>query len=610
MLEVSKLLSENGSTKRTLVFDLESDGLLSDLTTIHQLVIAEEINGRWEYQSYNHGTLADGYVRLANADVLVGHNLITYDIPALQQVGAVYLDVHRVIDTLVLSRLGNPERGGGHSLAAWGEHFGIPKPVHEDWSQWSPEMEHRCIEDVKINVQVWETLKPMINLMPEAVDIEHKVAISIYDMCKTGVHFDVEEAHRLLNELLTDAEYQRSEVDRLMPWVYKPTGKPKVFKAKPNRKHWAHGLIDPGVSFQPLTHVKLSVGSRQDVIRYLTDKYNWEPSAFTKTGLPQVNDEVLRDLPWPEAQQLADYFKTIKILSYLNGEPNKNGSGGGWLHHVTNKGTLHANFIPLTAVTGRPSCVAPNLQQVPSEPRVRKLFGPRQGWKMVGVDADGQELRCLGHYLSRFDGGDYGKEVTDGDIHTRVQHLIGFNSRGITKNVEYGLIYGAGNPKLGFIAMQDAISAGKTLSEPLPKVGARIRKSLMKGIPALKTLIDQVQAKAKQNGKLKGMDGRTLWVRSAHSALNLVLQSSGIIHMKKAISMMDDTLAEAGLIRNTHYNLILWVHDELQFEVMPEHADKLGAIASKVIEDAAISLGFRVPMTGSYGVGDNWSETH
>ena len=52
------------------------------------------------------------------------------------------------------------------------------------------------------------------------------------------------------------------------------------------------------------------------------------------------------------------------------------------------------------------------------------------------------------------------------------------------------------------------------------------------------------------------------------------------------------------------------MHDELQFEVMPEHADKLGAIASKVIEDAAISLGFRVPMTGSYGVGDNWSETH
>ena len=594
----------------TLVFDIEANGLLPELTQVWQLTVAEEMDGKWEYCSYHGDTLARGYRRLADADVLVGHNLITYDIPALRKVGACDLDLYRVVDTLVLSRLGNPERTGGHSLAAWGETFGVPKPIHEDWSQWSPEMEHRCMEDTRINVMVWEKLKPMLEKMPEAVDIEHKVAISIDRMCRDGITFDVDGAYKLLGEMLTEAEQQRSEVDALMPWVYKPKGQVKSLKRPPNRAHWAYGILDDGVKFQEVQHVKLSVGSRQDVVRYLKGTHSWVPQQFTKTGQPMVSDEVLRELPYPEAQTLANYFKTVKILGYLNGEPTKTGRGGGWLHHVTGEGKLHAKFIPLTAVTGRPSCVSPNLQQVPTEPRVRRLFGPRQGWKLVGVDADGQELRCLGHYLSRWDEGDYGREVTDGDIHTRVQHLIGFNSRGITKNVEYGLIYGAGNPKLGFIALQDALSVGKTLEGDLAVVGAKIRKRLMKGIPALQKLIDAVQAKAKRDGKLKGMDGRTLWVRSAHSALNLVLQSSGIIHMKKAIAMMDDALLEAGLTRGEHYNLVLWVHDELQFEVMEEHADTLGKVAASVIERAAQELGFRVPMTGSYDIGTNWSETH
>ena len=595
----------------TLVFDIEADGLLPELTTIWQLTIAEEIaDGTWDYESYHGPSLPAGYERLAAADVLIGHNVITYDLPALLKVGACNLDLGKVVDTLVLSRLGNPERSGGHSLAAWGEEFGVPKPVHEDWSKWSPEMEHRCKEDVRINVLVWERLKPMLELMPEAVEIEHKVAISIDRMCTDGITFDVEGAHQLLNDLLSEAEQQRAEVDALMPWVYKPKGPVKSLKRDPNRSHWAHGILDAGVQFQEVQHVKLSVGSRQDVVRYLKDTHNWEPQQFTKTGQPVVGDEVLRELPYPEAQTLADYFKTVKVLGYLNGEPNKAGRGGGWLHHVTDEGKLHAKFIPLTAVTGRPSCVSPNLQQVPTESRVRSLFGPRAGWKLVGVDADGQELRCLGHYLSRWDGGDYGREVTEGDIHTRVQHLIGFNSRSITKNVEYGLIYGAGNPKLGFIALQDAISVGKSIEGDLAKVGAKIRSRLMKGIPALSKLIDAVQKKAKRDGRLKGIDGRTLWVRSAHSALNLVLQSSGIIHMKKAIAMMDDALLEAGLVRGEHYNLVLWVHDELQFEVMEEHADALGKVAASVIERAAQELGFRVPMTGTYDIGNNWSETH
>jgi DNA polymerase-1 len=553
-----------------------------------------------------------------DADVLIAHNGITYDLPVLAKIAGVHLDVNKMIDTLVLSRLGNPERPGGHSMAAWGETFGIPKPVHEDWSQWSEDMAHRCTEDTKINVKTWERLQPMLEAMPEAVEIEHKVAISIHRMCEDGIYFDTTGGMQLLDDLMRETEAAREVIQLGLPYIYYPKhgfkvdgeAKSKVLKRDPNKAHWGRGILEGGVPYTEVGYRQLQIGSRMDMVRYLQDKYDWVPTQKTKGGQPQLNDEVLRAMPYPETQQLADYFKAEKVKGYLNGEPNKSGRGGGWLHHVTNEGKLHASFIPLTAVTGRPSCVAPNLQQVPTDTRVRQLFRPRPGWTMVGCDADGQELRCLGHYLSRYDEGDYGREVVNGDIHSRVQELIGFNSRSITKNVEYGMIYGAGNPKLGQIAQIDALSVGKTLKGDLGRIGGRIRKRLMEGIPALKKLIDDVQKKAKLTGKLKGLDGRTLWVRSPHSALNLVLQSSGIIHMKKAIAMMDQALLDVGLVRGEHYSLMLWVHDELQFECMPEHAELLGRTAAKVIEDAAVSLGFRVPMTGTYSIGSNWSETH
>lgn len=594
----------------TIVADVEADNFLDEAKNIWQLTLAErQPSGVWVYDSYHHETLTAGLKRLQQAEQVVGHNFIAYDVPLIHKLTGVVINTDNVVDTLVLSRLGNPNRPEGHALGSWGQRLGIPKPAHEDFSKWTPEMEHRCLKDVEINVKVFEILEPMLTGMPVACDIEHKVAVSIFKMVQAGAHFDEVKARELLNTLLTEAEEAFAIVDDLLPCVYKPKDKPKSLKKPPNRAHWAHGILDAGVEFQEVKYVKLSVGSREDVVRYLVDKYNWEPTAFTPTGRPKVNDEVLASLPWPEAAPLASYFKIHKTLGYLNGEI-RNGKGGGWLHHVTKESKLHAGFIPLTAVTGRPSCVAPNLQQVPTEKRVRQLFTARPGWTLVGVDADGQELRCLGHYLARYDDGAYGREVVEGDIHTRVQEMIGFHTRSGTKPVEYALLYGGGNAKLGMLALKDALSVGETLGhKSLEAVGRRIRKAIMNGLVGFKKLSDNVKDRAKC-GRLRGLDGRTLWVRSAHSALNLVLQSSGIIHMKMAIAMMDDALEDVGLIRGTHYELVLWVHDELQFECMPDYADLLGVTAAKCIEDAAVKLGFRVPMTGTYKVGNNWSETH
>jgi DNA polymerase I-like protein with 3'-5' exonuclease and polymerase domains len=416
---------------------------------------------------------------------------------------------------------------------------------------------------------------------------------------------------------MEEREVALKVADEMLPtWYFPKTKKSfdevphKVLKNKPNRNHWGRdGVLDPGVPYTEVRHLKLEV-TRDDIALYLRRTYGWKPTQRTKTGKPKVDDEVLRGLPWPEAQAFADYFKVDKVIGYMNSEIQKNGRGGGWLHHVTQEGKLHAGFIPLTAVTGRPSCVAPNLQQVPTDGRVRQLFGARPGWKLVGVDADGQELRCLGHYLYPYDSGEYAREVVEGDIHSRVQKLIGFHTRDGTKPAEYGLIYGAGNPKLGLIALQDALSAGKVLTVPLGTRGKQIREAIMSGITGFEELLNDVRLAASHRRRLRGLDGRTLWVRSPHSALNLLLQSAGIIHMKQAIAIVNERLDAAGLVEDEDYGLVLWVHDELQFEARPDVAEEVGKIAAKAIEDAAVMLKFRVPMTGTYQIGDNWKETH
>jgi DNA polymerase-1 len=599
----------------TLVFDLEADGFLDTVSKIHCLTIAHQDGEEWAYQHYTdasseYPSLNEGYERLSRADRLVAHNGITYDLPVLAKVADVDILAERMVDTLVLSRLAKPERAGGHSLGAWGEVLGVPKVEHDEWEKWSPEMRIRCDEDVRINVMVYEKLKSMLEAMPEAVNIEHATALSIHKMCQSGVHFDEDAAVALLQQLMTEVEHLGDKLQTHMPYVYKPKSKPKALKQNARKNHWGFGSLEADVPFTEVKHVQLQISSRQDMVRYLKQRYNWTPTEKTKTGQAKLNDEVLRSLPWDGTEEMADYFKTVKIIGFLNAEINKNGKGGGWLHHVK-KGKLHAGFIPLTAVTGRPSCAAPNLQQVPTDRRVRALFGPRRGWKLVGVDADGQELRCLGHYLARYDNGSYGKEVVQGDIHTRIQKLIGFNTRNGTKPVEYALLYGAGDPKLGLLALKDAMAVGKTIpAEDLDKAGRAVRRKIMNGLTGYKELSTAVKNKAKTSGRLRGMDGRTLWVRSAHSALNLVLQSAGIILMKKALSLLDSRLKDVGLTRGVDYELMLWVHDEFQFECKPEVAELLGKTAAAVIEEAGQLLGFRVPMTGTYQVGANWSETH
>ena len=99
-----------------------------------------------------------GIEKLENADELIGHNIIDFDLRLIKKLNPSFCPSGKIIDTMILSQLLNPDRVGGHGLAAFGELLGHKKPEHEDWSKFSPEMLHRCTEDVHINHKVYDLL--------------------------------------------------------------------------------------------------------------------------------------------------------------------------------------------------------------------------------------------------------------------------------------------------------------------------------------------------------------------------------------------------------------------------------------------------------------------
>lgn len=599
----------------TLIADVEANGLLDTVDTIWQLSVIDDDTDR--LSSFNRGTLAAGYKYLLSADRIVMHNGLGYDLQALAKAAGVVLDPERIVDTLVLSRLARPDRKGGHSLANWGYILGHQKVEHEEWDRWSPEMQVRCDEDVRIQQKVWRKLRGMLDKYPAAVRMEHRVAWETAKMAQRGMMLDVEHCKRLASELREEQEHVLVDVREAFPPILVPkeaSASKQVKRLKiVNKSHPLHGQLDPGVEYCPLVVQQFNPSSRPQVAKRLKQKYGWKPTQFTPTGAAEISEETLGDLDYPEAEVFARYLKVDKLLSFLDGK-------NGWLVHERN-GIIYPGLNPLGTVTGRPSCASPNLQQVPKDKRLRAAFRAREGRVLVGVDASGLELRALGHYLSRFDGGAFAREVVEGDVHSRIRDAIGFGGSGLagaalstgrdfTKNIEYGMIYGAGNPRLGSMARKCYRAQGREITWRSDRgYGGKIRKTVKGQIRGYEELEAEVKRKARR-GWIKGLDGRRIWIRSPHSALNFLLQSAGIIIVKYAMVLAPVILADAGFEEDVDYWPVLWVHDEWQFEVAPHRVDEFERVLCGVFAIAGQELGVRCRLDGEAKHGATWAETH
>lgn len=455
-----------------LLFDTECDGLLDILTKIHSLVIKDfdtgEVLSCTDQSGYT--PIAEGLKRLSDADEIIGHNAIKFDVPALKKVYPEWTYRGRVADTLVLARCAYPSLDewdhtllkagklpgklfGAHKLEAWGYRLGILKGHYADhndpdrWKVWTPDMQTYCEQDVEVLHTLYAKL--LAKKVPQAaIDLEHEVMWLVAQMERNGFPFDIEKATALyakLSQRRTElaAELKEAfgswwnagperELREARRWVTREWGH-LTRKGKKGEEPKRGYYETTGGAFWDLDRVTFNPASRKHISERLRQKYGWEPTEWTPSGEPKVDETVLSGIEYPEAKLLSEYFLVEKRIGAI-AEGNQ-----AWLK-LEISGKMHGNVNPLGTVTGRATHSNPNMSQVPScsapyGKECRELFHVPTGWKLLGVDLKGLELRCLAHFMAIFDGGEYAKIVVSGDPHTENQHAAGLYLRNSAKTL-------------------------------------------------------------------------------------------------------------------------------------------------------------------------------
>lgn len=544
-------------------------------------------------EDFSVWTSPDGLQEYLNDHKVVAHNGIGFDFPLLAKHWGVKILPHNMVDTLLMSRLYNPEleraegnpKASPHSLEAWGHRLGDYKQDFSDYDGGlTDEMLEYCKQDVNVLEKLYHKLVELLEkekFSQQSIELEHAVGLVCKEMEDNGYKLDVQKAQAFLATVSGEMSDIESQLQVVFPEIVEErysakTGKrlkDKVTVFNPNsRDHVADRLINLGVKF--------------------TKK--------TETGKWKIDESVLSKIDLPEAQMINRYTMLQKRLSQVES----------WLELVDDGGRVHGRIATNGAISGRASHFSPNMAQIPAVDKpygseCREMWCVEKGYKQVGVDLSGIELRCLGHYLRDED---WIEELIKGDIHWLNAQNFGLVPRGtvmekdnpehkkirsVTKTLTYGVLYGSGAAKAGSI-----IGANS-------KRGEKLISSFIHNTPGLLDLKLKIH-KFSKRGSVPALDGRRVWIRKEHAALNSLLQSAGAIIAKQWLVEATKSLRE----HQIDAKLIAFVHDETQWEVAEHQAEQAKVLIEQAAAKAGNILGFRCPVDAEGKIGNNWKECH
>jgi DNA polymerase I len=503
----------------TIVTDTETNGLILPKTNSFPSVIhcattvdigTEEVLSFAQdpdvCREYNLLSMKDYAEVLREADEIVGHNWMKYDRPVIEKHTGYLIPIKKCIDTLIYSKLIEPKRQGGHSLAAWGRFFGQPKPEHEDWTKFSPEMLHRNVEDTHINVKLYHHLMSeykRIGFTSTPYKVERNLAAIFYEQEQYGFPLDLEFAREVYYQIKDRADELKLELQTIYPDTpdarktelhhYIPKYKKDSTELHANKKKKLdqHGLPEDTGESTLFKWRKFDPDSNQERIKMLL-RHGWTPLEYTDKGNPRITDESLEAYDNEDGSKLKEYviLRNREAVFYR------------WLDEADNSGHVHAPINQLGTWTHRCSHThffgnPPRVQlekfnsleefkntkltldetyteeyvkesikksgeaEIPVKGldgkfgvECRSAFGVKRdsGQVLVGADASGIQMRAFAHYI---EDEEYVKQILSSDIHVYNRDLAGLKSRSSAKTFIYAFLLGAGDYKTGVIYDMD-----------------------------------------------------------------------------------------------------------------------------------------------------------
>ncbi len=581
-----------------VVFDIETDSL--DATVIH-VVVAKELGKKGNYIIRS----PKAFAKFAK-DVTqwIAHNGIGFDIPVIEKLWGYKIPLDKTLDTLVLSRLFDPQRRGGHSLKVWGERLGDFKTEFSGFSEYTEEMKEYCKQDVHVTELLYkELMKEGEDFSQASINLEHMVHAIMCEQERNGFALDIDLAQEIYTVCLKENNRIETEIKKYMvPIAVK--AKDVEVKYKKDGSIFAYQLLDTQEVWGDYTKIlweEFNLASPTQINKRL-DRLGWKPTVKTKSGESyKICPENLATIP-DDAPQAVKGLKAWKVLETRWKIAQE------WLEKAQGDGRVHGTVITTGAVTHRAAHRGPNMANIPSVPHgktgilwkmdgmyaaeCRQVFKVPEGKKLVGTDAAGIQLRVLAHYMND---PVYTEQVIEGDIHTFNKNALGnyCKDRPTAKTFIYAFLLGAGVGKIAEILGCNGGQANKSM------------QNFYETLPTLKRLKSEA-SRAASMGWMKGLDGRILRIGSDHLALSVYLQGGETVIMRLANVFWQRKAKEERI----NFKQCAWVHDEWQTEVDADQAERLGEIQVQSIIDAGKFFKLNCPMDGEAKIGNNWLETH